>query len=114
MPALDREAIGLEDNEDNEEEYSPGQYEITAAPNDFNVATLYDFIKSGVVKIPGFQRHYVWDLGRASKLIESLLIGLPIPQIFLYEAGRNSFLVVDGQQRLMSLYYFREGRFPRG
>ena len=110
MPALDVDAVGLEDNE---EEYSPGQYEITAAPNDFNVATLYDFIKSGVVKIPGFQRHYVWDLGRASKLIESLLIGLPIPQIFLYEAGRNSFLVVDGQQRLMSLYYFREGRFPR-
>ena len=63
MPALDLETVGLEDNE---EEYSPRQYEITAAPNDFNVATLYDFIKSGVVKIPGFQRHYVWDLGRAS------------------------------------------------
>lgn len=91
---------------------APEAYEITAAPSDFNTATLHSFIKSGVVKIPGFQRHYVWDLRRASKLIESLLIGLPIPQIFLYEAARNSFLVVDGQQRLMSLYYFREGRFP--
>lgn len=96
-----------------EEEISPGPYEITASPNDFNIATLYSFITSGVVKIPGFQRHYVWDQKQASKLIESLLLGLPIPQIFLYEAARNSFLVLDGQQRLMSLYYFREGRFPR-
>jgi hypothetical protein len=37
---------------------------------------------------------------------------LPIPQIFLYEEGRNSFLVIDGQQRLMSVYYFVKGRFP--
>jgi uncharacterized protein with ParB-like and HNH nuclease domain len=65
------------------------------------------------VKIPGFQRNFVWDIKRASKLIESILIGLPIPQIFLYEQGRNSFLVIDGQQRLMSIYYFVNQRFPR-
>jgi Protein of unknown function DUF262 len=88
-------------------------YQITATPNDFNVKTICDFIDSGVVKIPSFQRHYVWDIERASKLIESLLIGLPIPQIFLYEEARNSFLVIDGQQRLMSIYYFFKSRFPR-
>lgn len=88
-------------------------YEIVSAPNDFNLATLYDFIRKGVVRIPGFQRNYVWDQKRASKLMESILIGLPIPQIFLYEERPNSFLVIDGQQRLMSVYYFREGRFPR-
>lgn len=88
-------------------------YEITASPNDFNVKTIVDFVDSGAVKIPAFQRNYVWDLKRASKLVESILIGLPIPQIFLYEQGRNSFLVVDGQQRLMSIYYFVKQRFPR-
>jgi hypothetical protein len=88
-------------------------YEITASPNDFNVRTIVDFIDAGPVKIPAFQRNYVWDIKRASKLIESILIGLPIPQIFLYEEGRNSFLVIDGQQRLMSIYYFFKGRFPR-
>jgi uncharacterized protein with ParB-like and HNH nuclease domain len=66
-----------------------------------------------VVSIPGFQRNYVWDQKRASKLIESLLIGLPIPQIFLYEEGRNKFSVIDGQQRLMSIYFFKKKRFPR-
>ena len=50
---------------------------------------------------------------QASRLIESILIGLPIPQIFLYQEAKNSFLVIDGQQRLMSIYYFSEGRFPR-
>lgn len=88
-------------------------YNVSTAPNDFNISTMYDFIRSGVLVIPGFQRNYVWDIKRASKLIESLIIGLPVPQIFLYEAARNRFHVIDGQQRLMSIYYFMEQRFPR-
>jgi Protein of unknown function DUF262 len=89
------------------------EYDITAAPNDFNVLTIYNFLESGSVRVPGFQRNYVWDLGRASKLIESLILGLPVPQVFLYEVERNKFLVIDGQQRLMSIYYFIKQRFPK-
>jgi uncharacterized protein with ParB-like and HNH nuclease domain len=96
-----------------DESYTINEYEITTSPNDFNIKTMYDFIKSGAIKIPGFQRNYVWDIKRASKLIESIIIGLPIPQIFLYQESRNKFLVIDGQQRLMSLYYFIEERFPK-
>ena len=102
--------------EDYAEEVEDGQvdeYDITAAPNDFNVLTLHSFVEAGSVKIPGFQRNFVWDMARASKLIESLILGLPVPQIFLYEQQRNSFLVIDGQQRLMSIYYFIKRRFPR-
>lgn len=90
-----------------------GEYDISAIPNDFNVTTIFSFIESGAVKIPGFQRNYVWDQKRASKLIESIIIGLPVPQVFLYEETRNRFLVIDGQQRLMSIYYFMKQRFPR-
>ncbi len=96
-----------------DDSYTIGEYEITTSPNDFNIKTMYDFIKSGAIKIPGFQRNYVWDIKRASKLIESIIIGLPIPQIFLYQESRNKFLVIDGQQRLMSIYYFMEQRFPK-
>ena len=88
-------------------------YDVSTSPNDFNISTMHNFIKSGVLVIPGFQRNYVWDIKRASKLIESLIIGLPVPQIFLHEAARNRFHVIDGQQRLMSIYYFIEQRFPR-
>ncbi|MBF0565427.1 MAG: DUF262 domain-containing protein [Nitrospirae bacterium] len=102
-----------EDDEYEDDDSSIKQYDITAVPNDFNVRTIFDFIEAGRVKIPGFQRNYVWDLIRASKLIESLIIGLPIPQIFLFERTRNEYLVIDGQQRLMTLYYFIKQRFPQ-
>lgn len=96
-----------------DEEHQIAEYDLTSSPNDFNVTTINSFIESGAVIIPGFQRNYVWDIKRASKLIESLLIGLPVPQIFLYEESRNRFLVIDGQQRLMTIYYFIKQRFPR-
>ncbi len=101
------------EKEDMDEGYPIDQYDIIAAPNDFNILTIFNFIESGVVKIPGFQRNFVWDIKRASRLIESLIIGIPVPQIFLYEESPNSFLVIDGQQRLMSVYYFMKQRFPR-
>lgn len=97
---------------DSDEEYSFTEYDVTSSPNDFNVKTIYDFIISGSIKIPDFQRNYVWDLKRASKLIESIITGIPIPQIFLYEKSKNNFLVIDGQQRLMTIYYFINKRFP--
>lgn len=102
-----------EDSEDEDDTFPLDQYNIISSPNDFNVKTIVDFIESGVMRIPGFQRNFVWDIKRASKLIESILIGLPIPQTFLYEEKPNSFLVIDGQQRLMSIYYFVHERFPR-
>lgn len=103
----------FEDDAPREIDAQIDEYDLTSSPNDFNVSTIVDFIDSGAVIVPGFQRNFVWDIKRASKLIESLIIGLPVPQVFLYEEARNKFLVIDGQQRLMSIYYFVKGRFPR-
>src|SRR5580658_637920 len=82
------------------------EYDITASANDFNVLTIINFIESGSIILPPYQRNYTWDKKRASKLIESLILGLPVPQIFLYQESSNRFLVIDGQQRLMSLHFF--------
>lgn len=101
------------DDDAEREEIAVQEYDITSIPNDFNVTTLFNFIESGVISIPGFQRNFVWDIKRASKLIESLILGLPVPQLFLYETARNKFLVIDGQQRLMSIYYFIKQRYPK-
>ena len=92
---------------------SIAEYDISAVPSDFNVMTLKQLVDNGWVRIPGFQRHFVWDLPRASKLIESLILGLPVPQLFLYEQSRDRHLLIHGQQRLMSIYYFKQQRFPR-
>ena len=101
------------DEESGDDFYPIDKFDLVSSPNDFNTKTLVDFIDSGVVNIPGFQRNFIWDIKRASRLIESILVGLPIPQIFLYEQKGNKYLVIDGQQRLMSIYYFAKGRFPR-
>jgi len=90
-----------------------GEYDLVSTPNDFNVLTIKNFLDTGAVKVPRYQRNFVWDRPRASKLIESLILGLPVPQVFLYEEARNSFQIIDGQQRLMSIYFFLVGRFPR-
>jgi uncharacterized protein with ParB-like and HNH nuclease domain len=112
MTSEDYKEWTTDEDEDIESLDVPIEYAITASPNDFNIKTLYDFIKSSIINIPGFQRNYVWDLKRASKLIESIIMGLPIPQIFLYEENKNEFLVIDGQQRLLTIYYFFKKRFP--
>ena len=99
--------------EEEEDDGYPIEYNIASTPNDFNIKTIFDFITSGIVKIPSFQRNFVWDIKKASRLIESLVMGLPVPQVFFYEKAKNDFLVIDGQQRLMTIYYFLKKRFPR-
>jgi hypothetical protein len=68
--------------------------------------------KSSEILIPDFQRGFVWKQVQASKLIESFLVGLPVPAVFFYnERSSQKFFVIDGQQRLRSIFYFFEGYF---
>ena len=61
-----------------------------------------------------FSNVILYGSGRGLRgLIESLILGLPVPQIFLYEQSKNNFLILDGQQRLLSIYFFIKKRFPK-
>jgi hypothetical protein len=94
-----------------ETEPTPVRYEISSYPTDFTVKVMYEKWANDQLLIPDFQRKFVWTMPQASRLIESFLMGLPIPQVFLYkERGRADFLVVDGQQRLASIAAFYLGR----
>ena len=91
---------------------SPGarKFNISSYGADYTVDSLVKRMKAGSFKIPTFQRQFVWTLSHASKFIESLLMGLPVPGIFLYkEADTNEHLVIDGQQRLKTLQAFYDG-----
>ena len=105
----------IEEFEDEKQEEDSGirPYEVDCLPNDYNITTLMSLISRGYMKIPSFQRNYIWKLDMASKFIESIIIGLPIPQLFLFEKARNNFLVIDGQQRLITMYLFKKQRFPK-
>jgi uncharacterized protein with ParB-like and HNH nuclease domain len=80
------------------------QFEIINYPADTTLRGFYDQWKNGQLNIPHFQRGFVWDLKRSSKLIESFLLGLPVPNVFLYKKKSDaSYLIIDGQQRITSI-----------
>lgn len=60
---------------------------------------------------PFYQRRPRWEVERQSRLIESFIINLPVPPIFLYERNYNSYEVMDGQQRITAIRDFYENRF---
>lgn len=100
----------IDDNTENEAESF--YYSVSSYGADYNAEVLVNRLRKEQIFIPPFQRKYVWNIQKASRFIESLLLGLPVPGIFLsLEASTNKLLIVDGQQRLMSLYKFYEGRF---
>jgi uncharacterized protein with ParB-like and HNH nuclease domain len=106
---LPEEPIIDQDEEDDEVAYV--QYDISSYGADYTVDGLVKRLKKGDIFIPPFQRDYVWNHAEASRLVESLLLGLPIPGIFLAKEIDNKLLIIDGQQRLKSLQYFYEGFF---
>lgn len=83
----------------------------------YNVANTVEVLKLKIDNQeidlkPEFQRDFVWDIGRASLFIDSLIIGLPIPSIFLGKSKEDeNYMVIDGQQRLKSAYYYMTGNF---
>lgn len=97
-----------------EDEQSSAQvkYEISTYPADFTLEVLCNKWRKGDIIIPDFQRKFVWKVNQSSKLIESFMLGLPVPPIFLYVDKKTKNLVIDGQQRLKSIFYFfgEEGR----
>jgi len=99
--------------DDPEEEESPSlTYEILNYPADTTVKGYKDLWDSDQLIVPDFQRNFVWDQVKASKLIESFLIGLPVPGVFLYKARNASkYMIIDGQQRIQSLVQFQTELF---
>ena len=80
---------------------------------DWTVGTLYSQLTKGTIDLdPGFQRRQAWDDVRKSRLIESLIAGLPIPNIVLAENSehRGQFLVIDGKQRLLTIRDFLDNK----
>ncbi len=105
--------IALIPSEEEDQESSPPSFEVVTYPADFTLEVLVTKLKGDPpeIQIPGFQRRFVWTQAQASKLIESFLLGLPVPPIFVFTDARNIQMVVDGQQRLKSIGYFFEGFF---
>ncbi|MFO1239943.1 MAG: DUF262 domain-containing protein [Sphingomonadaceae bacterium] len=112
--ADDGEDWDVEPTEDSpEDEQEPKlEYELMNYPADITLGGYVDHWDRNELTVPDFQRKYVWDRIKASKLIESFLLGLPVPGTFLYkERVKAGYLIIDGQQRITSVVRFIKGVF---
>jgi Protein of unknown function DUF262 len=109
---LQEDLDDLKNVEDADEDVSTtGElFSISSFGVDYPVETLVSRMDKKLFYIPPFQRAFVWSQNQCSRFVESLLLGLPVPGIFLFkEADSGKHLVIDGQQRLKSLLYFVSG-----
>lgn len=109
---LQEELDDLKNVDDADEDVSTtGElFSISSFGVDYPVETLVSRMDKKLFYIPPFQRAFVWSQNQCSRFVESLLLGLPVPGIFLFkEADTGKHLVIDGQQRLKSLLFFSKG-----
>lgn len=97
--------------EEQEEETVSINYDIASYPSDFTLAGIVQMWTDKDIVIPDYQREFVWSINQASLLIDSFLCGLPVPPVFFYIDDKNKNLVIDGQQRILSVVFFLEGLF---
>lgn len=102
--------IEIKEGERDEEDYpnlnikiEPAQYSI------FEIKRRYD--KGRICIDPDFQRNDVWNIRQKSELIESVIMGIPLPLIYLAENANGELIVVDGRQRLTTFFDFLDNKF---
>lgn len=107
--------IEFEQPLEEEIEAIPEERKIYTDKEDPEIESLYGKYKRGkLVLQPDFQRYFVWDSAKSSRLIESALLDIPLPVIYLSEGKDGKEYVIDGQQRLTAFFSFIDGKFPDG
>ncbi|MBD2605428.1 DUF262 domain-containing protein [Scytonema hofmannii FACHB-248] len=103
--------VSLSDDEINEK-YKKGEIRIVTEQARYPLDSIEPMLDSQkYILNPEYQRRKRWDNTRKSRLIESLIMNVPIPPIFLYEVDYSIYEVMDGLQRLTAIYDFYKGKF---
>lgn len=113
-------ALGSEDQLEPESEEEqpiakPDDRPVTSQSSDWTISALRDKLDRGQLDLqPKFQREYVWNVRPElpSRLIESLLLEIPIPPIYFGKVADGRLEIIDGQQRLTTLVNFVSNKFP--
>ena len=78
---------------------------------DVGFRTLVESVNENLYIIPKYQRKYRWTKDQVDSLVESLIYGLPIPPIYTCRNSENQLEILDGQQRIMSLFFYYIGYY---
>jgi hypothetical protein len=101
----DKEAINAK--------YVKGEVRIVTEQARYPLNTVVTMVESPDYKLnPDFQRRHRWDPHKQSRLIESFIMNVPIPPVFLYEESYSQYEVMDGLQRMTAIYEFYKDRYP--
>lgn len=100
--------------EDVDEEKSIESYKIKHWVSNRSFGELIDMYINGEIVKPDMQREFVWDSHKSSRLIESIILGLPIPPLFLLEVDNNEYELIDGYQRITTVTNYVSGNPWRG
>lgn len=109
LPA-DQDLGETDDNEDFS--FPPAERRVITQPLDLSVQTLQEQWGSKQLVLPDIQREYVWDNAKASRLIESLLLNIPIPVLYFAETDEAKYEIFDGHQRVRSIVNYLGGLYP--
>ncbi|WP_382304060.1 DUF262 domain-containing protein [Herbiconiux sp. UC225_62] len=107
---------GPDDSDESEQaealSIAPDERKLVTQPYDLGVRSIREDIRSGRISLNiAYQRKYVWDSGKASRLIESLLLNVPIPVCYFAEDDEGVYEVIDGLQRLTTIRKFLDDEF---
>lgn len=106
--AVDR---GLSDSDINSK-YVKGEIRIVTEQARYPIKSIADIVEDPSYTIsPEYQRRHRWDIERRSRLIESLIMNVPVPPIFLYEYDYSKYEVMDGLQRLTAIHDFYRNKY---
>lgn len=86
---------------------------ITQYKSDIGFKTLIEGFDQFLYVIPRYQRKFIWGMDQVQNLAVSLIRGLPIPPIYVYRNEKNQLEILDGQQRMLSLFLYYKGKYLR-
>ena len=111
----ENELVGIESEDKGEENIDDSPYspdDVRISQHMYSDYQVHHWIEKGVLTLsPDFQRNMVWDIQRKSLLIESLMLKIPIPAFYFQEDINGDKLVIDGLQRLSTIYSYMEDSF---
>jgi uncharacterized protein with ParB-like and HNH nuclease domain len=114
----DQDPIDLGDSNTSEiqiplaDKYSAQMRQIVSQKIDLPISTISEMIKEQINLDPSFQRRDRWDRDKQSRFIESIIMNVPIPPVFLREDEYRMYVVLDGRQRLTAINDFFKNLYP--
>lgn len=112
---IEEKDFAYEESEENEQNELK-RYQINSYSVDRAVETLIKWKRNNKLVVPDFQRDYVWSFSNCARLIDSILLNLPIPNIFVFkivEKGEEKYILVDGMQRITTIDQFESGTWKQ-